>query len=123
MALREIQGKPTSPFCLVRTAANDATLYRVPKMDETNTGGQSARQHRGRSVQRGIRIYPTLSAKSLAAIVYCGAPGAFGRWLQISEIIITPTDTKVSIGTFVQLIRRLTSGPIKESRLDLKARS
>ncbi len=36
--------------------------------------------------------------------------------LSIQEIIITPVDTKVSIGTFVQLIRRLTSGPMKGSR-------
>ena len=35
------------------------------------------------------------------------------RWLSIQEIMIAPVDTKVSIGTFVQLIRRLTSGLLR----------
>jgi hypothetical protein len=38
-----------------------------------------------------------------------------GRWLSIQEIMIAPIDTKVSIGTFVQLIRILISGSIKKS--------
>ena len=38
-----------------------------------------------------------------------------GRWLSIQEIMIALIDTKVSIGTFVQLIRILISGSIKKS--------
>jgi hypothetical protein len=37
------------------------------------------------------------------------------RRLSISEIVITPIDTKASIGTFVQLICILISGSIKKS--------
>ncbi len=37
-----------------------------------------------------------------------------GRWLPISGVMITPIDTKVSIGTFVQLIRILISGSMKK---------
>ena len=36
-----------------------------------------------------------------------------GHWLSIQEITFTPLDTKVSIGTFVQLIRFLISGLIR----------
>jgi hypothetical protein len=37
-----------------------------------------------------------------------------GRWQSIQEFVIALVDTKVSIGTFVQLIRLLTSGSIKK---------
>jgi len=37
------------------------------------------------------------------------------RRLSIPEIVITPIDTKASIGTFVQLICILISGSIKKS--------
>jgi hypothetical protein len=38
-----------------------------------------------------------------------------GPWRSIQEIKIAPIDTKVSIGTFVQLISLLTSGVITGS--------
>jgi hypothetical protein len=42
-------------------------------------------------------------------------PERLGRCLSISEIMIGPIDTKVSIGTFVPLIRLLTSGSMRTS--------
>lgn len=38
-----------------------------------------------------------------------------GSWVSIQEIMIAAIDTKVSIGTFVQLIRLLSSGRMETS--------
>ena len=62
-----------------RAGSSEAKLYRAPKMDETSTGGQYGRYRHWRPIQRGVTIWPAISAKSLAAIVYCKASGELGE--------------------------------------------
>jgi hypothetical protein len=85
-------------------------------MDETSTGGQSSRQRHWRPVQRGLGFdtrYPRNHSPQWSTE---RRQESLGNYLSISEIMMAPIDAKVSIGTFVQLIRRLTCGPIKRSR-------
>jgi hypothetical protein len=79
-------------------------------MDETNTGGQSSRQHHRRPVQRGLGFGLRYRRNHSPQLSNAKRQERLGRWLSIPEIMIGPTYTKVSIGTFVQLIRILISG-------------
>jgi hypothetical protein len=85
-------------------------------MDEKSTGGQSSRQRHWRPVQRGLgfgTLYRRNHSPQLSTEL---RQESLGNKLSISEMMMAPIDANVSIGTFVQLIRRLTSGPIKVSR-------
>ena len=114
MALRRIQGKSSGPIAsnvpiqaMPNYIAEDGrNEHRWPKQQTASLAhvpegaGFGTPHRRNRSAQ--------LSTERCQE--------SLGNQLSISAIIMAPIDAKVSIGTFVQLIRRLTSGPIKRSR-------
>ena len=84
-------------------------------MDETGTGGQSSRQRHWRPVQRVLGFGTRYRRTHSPQLSNERCQESLGILLSISEILTVPTDTKVSLGIFVRLIRLLTYGSIKKS--------